>query len=55
MIRRWKDKFLEISALVAGLDLENKKFNNVKIGKTPVNTLRHCDSFNFLSEVEKEK
>jgi len=36
-----KDKFLEIATVAVDPDLENKKFNNVKIGKIPVNILRH--------------
>src|SRR3954470_14204 len=36
-----EDKFLEIAALAVDPDLERKKFNNIKIGKIPVNILRH--------------
>jgi adenine-specific DNA-methyltransferase len=36
-----ENKFLEIAALSVDLDLENKNYNNVKIGRIPVNILRH--------------
>jgi len=36
-----KDKFLEIAALAVDPGLESKKINNIKIGKIPVNILRH--------------
>src|SRR6185369_17973871 len=32
-----EDKFLEIAALAVDPDLEDKKFNNIKIGKVPNN------------------
>ena len=34
-------KFLEIAALAVDPDLVNKKLNNIKIGKIPLNILRH--------------
>jgi len=36
-----EDKFLEIAALSVDPDLERKNYNSVKIGKIPVNILRH--------------
>jgi len=36
-----ENKFLEIAALSVDPDLENKNYKNVKIGKIPVNILRH--------------
>jgi len=35
------EKFLEIAALAVDPELENKKFNSIKIGKIPLNILRH--------------
>ncbi|CAG8689749.1 7128_t:CDS:2, partial [Cetraspora pellucida] len=40
-----EDKFLEIATLAVDPDLENKNYNNVKIGKIPVNILRHYARF----------
>jgi hypothetical protein len=36
-----KNKFLEIAALSIDPELESKNYNNIKIGKIPVNILRH--------------
>jgi adenine-specific DNA-methyltransferase len=36
-----EDKFLEIAALAVDPELNNKNYNNVKIGKIPNNILRH--------------
>ena len=36
-----ENKFLEIAALAIDPDLEDKKFNNVKLGRIPNNILRH--------------
>jgi len=36
-----ENKFLEIAALSVDPELENKNYNNVKIGKIPINILRH--------------
>jgi len=36
-----EDKFLEIAALAVDLDLDDKKYNNVKIGGILNNILRH--------------
>jgi len=36
-----KDKFLEVAALAVDPELEDKKYNNIKIGKIPGNILKH--------------